>query len=306
MSKKSVSEAVLEFFKTSLKGLSSICSLLVVAVIIVFSVLLFQDYSSIAKSITIHKQLTLDISRQWFEHMNFEACKGLYLDVGTNVGTQIRKLYQPESFPGAKSVEQFHSIFHGVSLSDVCTFGFEPNPEHKAWLEKVQDSLQCQGYNVKIFTETAVHTENGNMTFYRDLKTPERYKEWAASLTNWQNNSQDAEVTVQTIDLACFLHNLFVSHILPRKIPVLMKLDVEGAEYGILEKMLSAGVMCGIQITIEWHDRMAMPDINPTKIRELVHLYENVNSCNFRIIGGDDESYQVNSTNIPLPKCILA
>ena len=26
-------------------------------------------------------------------------CQGLYLDVGTNVGTQIRKLYNPELFP---------------------------------------------------------------------------------------------------------------------------------------------------------------------------------------------------------------
>lgn len=277
-----------------------------VIILLVLSLLLLNYWLAIVENTAIRGRLPSDISRQWFGQMNFKACRGLYLDVGTNVGTQIRKLYQPESFPGAKSIRQFQSVFHDVPISDICTFGFEPNPEHKPYLQKVQDSLQCQGYQVRIFTETAVHTKNGNITFYRDLKTPEKYKEWGASLTNWQKNSQAAEVTVQTIDLASFLHNLFLDHVFLEEIPVLMKMDVEGAEYGILEKMLSTGVMCGIQITIEWHARMAMPGINATKISDLVHLYGSVNSCNFRMLGADDESYQLNSTDIPFPVCNMS
>ena len=48
---------------------------------------------------------------------------------------------------------------------------------------------------------------------------------------------------------------------------------------------------------------MALPGINATKLKDLIHLYAGMNSCDFRIIEGDDESYQTNSTEIPLDEC---
>lgn len=230
-------------------------------------------------------------------------CQGLYLDVGTNVGTQIRKLYNPEFFPGSRSESLFQSAFPGIPRSSVCTYGFEPNPQHDPWLQEVEKNLQCHQFNVKIFTKTAAHTKDGNMTFYRDLKTPEKYQEWGASLTNWQKNSEESAVNVATIDLASFVRDYF-DCIYPRKIPVFMKMDVEGAEYGIMENMLSTGVLCQVsKMTIEWHPKMALPGINAKKVKDLIDLYAGINSCNFRILGGDDESYQTNSTEIPLNEC---
>lgn len=238
-----------------------------------------------------------------FYDINLVDCQAVYLDVGTNVATQIRKLYTPESFPGARSVSIFESVFSGIPRGAVCTFGFEPNPQHENWLNQVENSLKCRNFNVKIFTQTAVHTEDGSITFYRDLKTPEKFQEWGASLTNWQNNSEGSAVTVSTIDLASFTERL-LSRLYPQKIPILMKMDVEGAEYGIMEKMLSLGVLCQVSgMTIEWHPRMALPGVNATQIYDLIQLYAGVNSCNFRIMGGDDESFQTNSTSIPLKKC---
>ena len=156
---------------------------------------------------------------------------------------------------------------------------------------------------MKIFTKTAAHTKDGNITFYRDLKTPEKYQEWGASLTNWQKNSEESAVNVATIDLASFVRDYF-DCIYPRKIPVFMKMDVEGAEYGIMENMLSTGVLCQVsKMTIEWHPKMALPGINAKKVKDLIDLYAGINSCNFRILGGDDESYQTNSTEIPLNEC---
>ena len=52
---------------------------------------------------------------------------------------QIRKLYQPELYPGAKSHQLFQSYFKRTSqtLSSICTVGFEPNPAHTKRLEGI-------------------------------------------------------------------------------------------------------------------------------------------------------------------------
>ena len=57
------------------------------------------------------------------------VCKHLYLDVGTNIGVQIRKLYQPELYPNASSLRLFTDVFGSSShRCNVCTIGFEYAP----------------------------------------------------------------------------------------------------------------------------------------------------------------------------------
>ena len=236
--------------------------------------------------------------------LNLNSCRGLYLDVGTNIGTQIRKLYEQDKFPGAKVLPIFSEYF-GESRKDICTIGFEPNPEHDAYLQNLEANLKCQRFPVKIFTRTAVHTEDGQMTFYRDVKSPDKYKEWGSSLTNWQNNSNpNSFVIVKTIDLSSLFGEIMQS-ISGKQIPVLMKMDIEGAEYGVLEKMSTNGQLCKVSASfIEWHPHMALKGINATKINQFVKLFGEINQCNARIISLDDESYQTNMTDIPFTNCI--
>ena len=42
-----------------------------------------------------------------------DGCYHVYLDVGSNTGVQVRKLYQPEHFPGAGMIDQFRLAFGG-------------------------------------------------------------------------------------------------------------------------------------------------------------------------------------------------
>lgn len=55
-----------------------------------------------------------------------------YLDVGTNVGVQIRKLFEPQLYPGAAILRHFDEAFgtSRASLQGLCAIGFEPNPLH--------------------------------------------------------------------------------------------------------------------------------------------------------------------------------
>ena len=65
------------------------------------------------------------------------GCYHVYLDVGSNVGIQIRKLYEPSKYEGAKIHPVFDKYFHrriqslNSSLPYICAVGFEPNPNHE-------------------------------------------------------------------------------------------------------------------------------------------------------------------------------
>merc|ERR1719431_116411 len=59
-----------------------------------------------------------------------DGCLHVYLDMGTNSGIQIRKVYEAGIFPKAKVLPIFDEYF-GVSATrkqKVCAVGFELNP----------------------------------------------------------------------------------------------------------------------------------------------------------------------------------
>ena len=106
-------------------------------------------------------------------HNPLDNCYHVYLDVGTNVGIQIRKLFEPSKYPGA-SVHSIFDLNFGTfenrqregKKDKVCAIGFEPNFQHTADLKKLEKTYNDCGWNVKIFTETAVSDHNGAATFY--------------------------------------------------------------------------------------------------------------------------------------------
>ena len=70
-----------------------------------------------------------------------DGCYHVYLDVGSNIGIQVRKLYEPEKYPDAPFIRLFEDYFgnmthrrqqnnHWAAADTVCAVGFEPNPHH--------------------------------------------------------------------------------------------------------------------------------------------------------------------------------
>jgi hypothetical protein len=63
-------------------------------------------------------------------------CNHVYLDMGTNVGIQIIKLYQPLAYTQSHIWPPIWNSYFGKydtiinNRSNVCAFGFEPNPLH--------------------------------------------------------------------------------------------------------------------------------------------------------------------------------
>ena len=103
--------------------------------------------------------------RNVFSFIEKGRCKHLYLDFGSNIGVQIRKLYQPKQFPGSPGLifcmyfnfypcsfyitnllmalvfPFFNKMFLNASTPNstfggVCAIGFEPNSAHTEYLQK--------------------------------------------------------------------------------------------------------------------------------------------------------------------------
>lgn len=69
---------------------------------------------------------------------SLDGCYHVYLDVGSNIGVQVRKLFQPELYPDATISTLFDANFgeDRVRRKDfVCSVGFEPNPHHTKILQ---------------------------------------------------------------------------------------------------------------------------------------------------------------------------
>ena len=194
-----------------------------------------------------------------------DGCARVYVDFGTNLGIQIRKLYEPRLFDvyasevdGNPSEPVFSSIF-GTERDDVCSFGFEASPKHTARLRDLQQAYWKTGRRVQIFTETAVSVNNQNVSFHMSSS--------GAGGADGIESGGDILVNVRAVDLADF----FKTHILPRHVPVLggtprilMKCDLEGYDMRVMQRLLDTGVMCHIDLvyyegahtTPEWMQSM--------------------------------------------------
>jgi len=177
-----------------------------------------------------------------------DGCARVYVDFGTNLGIQFRKLYEPHLFDGYgegnPSEEVFASAF-GTERDDVCSFGFEPSPRHTARLRDLQQAYWSTGRRVQIFTETAVTNETNahNTTFHMSSS--------GTGGADGIEKGGDVLVTVATIDLSDF----FKKHILARHVPVLggtprilMKCDAEGYDMRVMQRLLDTDVMCHIHM----------------------------------------------------------
>ena len=216
----------------------------------------------------------------------FEDCKMVYLDVGSNIGVQVRKLFEPSRYPGAPVLPLFDKYF-GVNRNmskHLCAIGVEMNPSHTLRLAALETHYREKcGYSVRFFKETAASTRDGMVDFWTDGYKPNN--EWGASQVEWGSNLKSR--IANALDLVRFI----TSDIAPFASVVVMKLDVEGAEYDLLPQLLMKGVLCHMDLIFtEYHPWLA----SRQKVDVVDHintLIENMPSCRTVLSSLDDESY---------------
>ena len=89
-----------------------------------------------------------------------DGCQHVYLDLGSNVGIQVRKLFEPELFPDSvnDSIAVFDHFFGPVAgrRKSTCAIGLEMNPTHTSRLKALEAAHVQQGWRTRFFVQTAV------------------------------------------------------------------------------------------------------------------------------------------------------
>ena len=258
--------------------------------------------------------LSLFVSRVIAEYKNCSSsghalgdnCYHIYIDMGTNVGYQIQKLYEPFKFYNNPTNTLFTKYFGNLEQrQQVCSFGFEANPLHASTLQRLETYYRTMGRRVTLFAPIAIHTTAGNITFYRDPGAAKKDHEHGASITTATLKDQKnlISVIVNTIDIGCFVRR----EILDRKVPfpsssnfshlkprIVMKSDIEGHDSIVLTHLLNHGVLCDISLVYGEHFNLDFRNSMLNSLREA--------SCDTQIIHMDDESGPKQNTTLKSQK----
>ena len=152
-------------------------------------------------------------------------CKYVYVDLGSSIGLQIKKLYQPSLCPQAP-VQQVFSRHFPAERRGVCTLAVEPNPEHTDILRSLRDLYVASGSHVQIL-EAAAAVEEGSAAFYFNSHRAQGsvHHHWGGSLEEMDKSGMSAHVA--TIDIASLLRSALTNNA-----TVVMKVDIEQSAGG--------------------------------------------------------------------------
>ena len=261
-----------------------------------------------------------------------DGCYHVYLDVGSNIGVQVRKLYEPDLYPEADVHGIFNSQFgpieeRALDRKIICAVGFEPNPHHTEYLKQVESSYKKCGWNVRFFTQSAVSDHNGITQFYSDEAYD--YLEWGGGILAPDVNNIAIEPkrhnhNVTLIRLSEFLKDVVATRKLPkvqregigsketvfRQPRVVMKMDIEGSEVDVVPDLIFTGGLQLINsIMVEWHERLEkLPEriesqkILSEMIENLSEYSKKMSTFDFNLVNIDDETYF--DSRFDLPTCI--
>eukprot|EP00929_Paragymnodinium_shiwhaense_P010235 TRINITY_DN114796_c0_g1_i1.p1 TRINITY_DN114796_c0_g1~~TRINITY_DN114796_c0_g1_i1.p1 ORF type:complete len:347 (+),score=105.80 TRINITY_DN114796_c0_g1_i1:99-1139(+) len=189
----------------------------------------------------------------------FEGCSKIFLDVGANRGTHVRKLYEPSKYPDAPYLKVFDEAFGPATVrtkpsaeSGLCAFGFEANPRWAKDLKAIETAYAKKGWRAKFFVPTAVSDKKGTLKLTM-AKEGASKSDWGASVVAGEASDRTIQVEIPAADLASFVQTLGKKSKPGYR---LMKMDIEGSEYVVLPSFLKQHLLCKAsldQVTIEWH-----------------------------------------------------
>jgi hypothetical protein len=247
----------------------------------VFFFALLIGYSVLIKKCTSSNRTNVDFS-QTLEQNLLDGCQYVYIDLGTNIGVQIRKLYEPHLYPNSSVLPLFQEIF-GNHSNEVCSVGFEANPVHDRYLKEFENYCLQRNWRVKIFTSTAVSINEGNVTFYRDRNDE---NQWGTNIDARSLRTTE-NITVPSVDIVSW----FKTTVLNRKISppnaptrVMMKSGIEGHDSVVLANLILGGVYCSIDLIYAKHLDKNFNDTTLT-------LQGYSSSCKTKLINMNDEKY---------------
>jgi len=243
-----------------------------------------------------------------------DGCWGVYLDVGSNIGVQVRKLFEPEKYPGAPVLSYFRRHFGSPEErrqpGRVCAIGFEANPLRMERLRGLEECYNSLGWRTHFVGPRAVlNTDNETIDFMQD-----RFKGQGLAASMFANKWSDENKVhkVQTIHLGKFIMDEIAGREIPPGYdapgPVFAKIDIEGAEYQAFGGLITSGALCEIkEATVEFHESF-IPEgerrdnslLLQGMVKSLSRLSPLYTGCKTMTIGAlDDESFRGDRKEVP-------
>lgn len=236
----------------------------------------------------------------------FTGCRSIFLDVGSNRGTHVRKLFEPWKYPFCTYLDVFDKGF-GVeetrtrpfNQTGICTFGFEANPRWSSTLQELEKAYTAQGWRVKWFAPEAVSDTKGSLNLWKNDDGAN--SDWGFSMRKYNPNA--TEVSVPAIDFSAFIEEMHKNAPSGYR---LMKMDIESAEFTVLPKFLTKQLLCKDvldTITIEWHDRSLQTNASKEQAKQLETAVNSSSKCksgpSTTVLPFDDESYLDDGMSLP-------
>lgn len=188
---------------------------------------------------------------------NISQCTHVYLDLGTNRGFQLEKLFLG-SKPHSPWAQKFGQYFGPRSewVSKVCAIGAEPDRTHTGHLNDLEKRITATGARLKIL-RNPIWVNNDVMTFH-SVWQPE-FNNWGSTLstTGHAHMKNVTKYTLRGFRLSSLLAQL------RRDAVVVAKLDIEGAEHRVIADIVLDGTICRIDfVGIEIHRTFMTHDIH--------------------------------------------
>jgi len=214
------------------------------------------------------------LSKPEEEENPLDGCLHVFVDLGSNRGLQIRKLYEPYLFPLAPILPLYQKYFGAPetrNLQELCTVAFEPNPQHTNHLKSLAANYSTCGIRVLAFTETGVSEKDAVGSFAPDLTFMEmdivhgmtaRFLPSEQTLVNLKETHAlggSEVVPIKMMRVAKFITDVVATRKLPlsaqvTKPRVVVKCDIEGGELGVVADMVVTGAMEVVDnLHMEWH-----------------------------------------------------
>jgi hypothetical protein len=288
---KNINENNVTLHTHGYRRLSLITNRKLIVIILLLTVIIPYSFI-IMKASTDPKTLNSDFPKTSDETL-LDGCRFIYIDMGTNIGIQIRKLYEPNLYPSALILPIFKEYF-GDHLNEVCAVGFEGNPVHNKFLKEFESYCLKRNWRVKIFTSTAVSIKQENVTYYTE---PENVlgKQGGSGLIA---GSKTASVTVQSVDMSSWIKKTVMNRKIPSGLPspkIVMKSDIEGHDPTVIANLIFNGVFCSIDLIYAEH-------FNNEFHTAISVLQRNSGLCKTKFIYLDDETYFNHTPPYIIPK----
>jgi FkbM family methyltransferase len=183
-------------------------------------------------------------------------CNLVYVDVGSNVGDSIEDFVS-----GSKTMREVRmavnaarGMVHGHNrtdyLSRTCVYAFEPNPRFTGPLRSVSQRSASKLSSIHIHYETAAIGTQEQQVELRFKSGDPR-----ATGTSVGTAGGGKGTIVKAVNLVDFLRGVVALR--HPAVPVVLRLDIEGAEYAVLNDAVTRGLAASVRnpyfLVVEWH-----------------------------------------------------